>query len=438
MCTLPGRRWLWPCVALLSIALAGCGGGNSTETTTTGLVVSVDTPTGPNTTEIVVDTGPSSGFSLGAANIPYVTVTVCSPGSTTSCATIDHVFLDTGSYGFRVLKSALGQVALPPLNVPADAASSTPAGPAAECYPFVLGAVWGPLMSADLHVAGETASALPIQVIDDSATPAYDAPAKCGSPANGGLLKSVDSLQANGILGVGMVRYDCGLPCVTGDYSGGDTLYYSCPTPASCVPAAIPSDLQMQNPVAHFPLDNNGTIIALPALPDFGAYIAKGRLVFGIGTQSNNQIPPAAKMYLVDADPHSATYLYVSTTVGATTYPYSSVDSGSNAFFFEDPAIPKSCASSSGTTGGWYCPASQLNLSATVTDSIGTSGQVAFSVASADVLFSGANTAFSNLAGSVGQDANAFVWGLPFFYGRSVYTSIWGQTLSPNGPWLAF
>ncbi|WP_372528485.1 DUF3443 family protein, partial [Piscinibacter sp.] len=228
---------------------------------------------------MVVDTGPDSGFSLGAANIPYVTVTVCSPGSTTNCATVDHVFLDTGSIGFRVLKSALAQVALAPVNVPADAASSTPAGPAAECYPFVLGAVWGPLASADLHIAGETASSLPIQVIDDSTTPAYAAPSNCGSAANGGLLNSVGTLQANGILGVGMIRYDCGLICVTGDYSGGYTLYYACPsTPSSCVPAAIPVDLQMQNPVAYFPVNNNGTIITLPTLPELGAYVAKGRL----------------------------------------------------------------------------------------------------------------------------------------------------------------
>jgi hypothetical protein len=27
---------------------------------------------------------------------------------------------------------------------------------------------------------------------------------------------------------------------------------------------------------------------------------------------------------------------------------------------------------------------------------------------------------------------------LPFFYGRSVFTSIWQQTLSDKGPWWAF
>ena len=46
--------------------------------------------------------------------------------------------------------------------------------------------------------------------------------------------------------------------------------------------------------------------------------------------------------------------------------------------------------------------------------------------------------ALASLGGSVGQGAKTFVWGLPFFYGRAVYTSIWGQALSATGPWYAF
>ncbi len=60
------------------------------------------------------------------------------------------------------------------------------------------------------------------------------------------------------------------------------------------------------------------------------------------------------------------------------------------------------------------------------------------SVANADALFSTSSVAFANLAGSVTQGTSTFVWGLPFFYGRTVFTSIWGQALSPNGPWNAF
>ena len=61
-----------------------------------------------------------------------------------------------------------------------------------------------------------------------------------------------------------------------------------------------------------------------------------------------------------------------------------------------------------------------------------------YSVANADALFTTSSLAFAGLAGTAGQGTNAFVWGMPFFYGRSVFTSIWGQTLSANGPWNAF
>lgn len=430
------------CAALL--ALGGCGGGNSSVTTVVGGtgagVVALDTPTGPNTTEIVVDSGPASGFSAGATNVAYVTVTVCAPGSATACTTIDHVALDTGSYGLRLFKSAVGRLGLPPITLPADPVAGTPAGTAVECYPFVLGALWGPLARADLQIQGELAGSLPIQVIDDGNPPGYAAPAGCGSVATGGLLNSVSALQANGVLGVGMVAYDCGQACAAGNYASGN-LYYVCPDPAgtACVAAAIPIAQQVQNPVAHFPVDNNGTVIALPALPDLGAAAVRGRLVFGIGTQSNNQIPVGAQMYFVDPNPAHASYLSLTTAVDGGSYGDSYIDSGSNAYFFDDPTIPLGCKSSGGvTSGGWYCPPAVRPFTATLTDAYGASGPVAFSVANADALFGTSSVAFANLAGAVNQGSGTFVWGLPFFYGRTVMTSIWGQPLSPNGPWNAF
>ena len=173
----------WTCVALL--ALAACG-GSSTQTTliggglgngSTATQVDLTTPTGDNTTTITVDSGPAGGFSIGAVNVPYVTVRVCAPGSTTRCVDIDHVFLDTGSIGLRVFRSTVSTLGLPPVAVPADVVSGTPAGNGAECYPFVLGAVWGELASADVHIAGELASGLPVQLIDDSTPTAQAVPA---------------------------------------------------------------------------------------------------------------------------------------------------------------------------------------------------------------------------------------------------------------------
>jgi hypothetical protein len=430
---------LWR-VALLALAvtLTGCGGGNSTETKCIGAsgsceqvgpVVVLSEPSGDNTTEIVVDSGPLSGFSSAVANLPYVTVTVCAPGSTTACATIDHVFLDTGSIGLRLLRSAVANLNLPPMTQ----GGST----VVECLPFVIGAVWGPMARADLKVAGESALNLPIQIIDDSSPPQVTPTANCQAAANGDLLNSVGKLQANGVLGVGMLRYDCGLACAIADYSNGYTLYYTCSGNA-CNPAAVSADLQVQNPVSYFKANNNGTLIVMPAVPETGASLARGRLVFGIGTQGNNQRPQELPVLYIETDPTKENYFYLTTTLDGTSYPNSYVDSGSNGFFFDNPALPTAC-SGSGAGSAWYCPKGTQPLSAVISDTFGTPATVNFSIASTDVLFSTSNTAFGNLGGAAGSgNPGAFVWGMPFFYGRRVFTSIWGQALSPNGPWVSF
>src|SRR5712692_7557798 len=94
-------------VFLISMAglVASCGGGDS------GLVVGIGgngNPSGGagmNTLAVTVDPGPAAA--AGTVNTLYTTVTICAPGSTTECQTIDHVQVDTGSTGFRVLASVL-------------------------------------------------------------------------------------------------------------------------------------------------------------------------------------------------------------------------------------------------------------------------------------------------------------------------------------------
>lgn len=514
--------------AALLVLFASCGGGNSSVTTCSGgglaaalcssggtptTVALVNPPTGTNTTEVLVDSGPTGGFSLGGtANVPYVTVTICPPNSgtasTTGCVTVDHVFLDTGSYGLRLLKSSVASLSLPAQTLPAisNAQFTTPAGKAMECYPFVLGGIWGPVATADVHIAGETAAAIPIQLIDDPGSATLAQQADCIGAAGGKptldacitaggtqasctataaskyLFSTAASLQANGILGIGMMPYDCGSSCTSPlNYAGFFVQYYVCPdsVAANCQPAAVDTTQQVQNPVAHFvpddgnPLnngqaDNNGTIITMPDPSPIGAGVAKGRLVFGIETRSNNKIALATRIMagapwlettnggtpipVTSCTPSATTtcsfnpgYLYFTTTVGSGSYPDSYIDSGSNAYFFTDNTLP-SCANSTGsaTLGGWYCPpgTAEVARSATLSDWLGGTAPVNFKMANADLLFSTSSTAFNNLGGSMGNSAprasQTFVWGLPFFYGRSVYTSISGQLLSPNGPWNAF
>jgi len=233
-----------------------------------------------------------------------------------------------------------------------------------------------------------------------------------------------------------MLAFDCGLACSNGDYSSGYSLYYSWTT--ACVPAALPAPMQVQNPVTYFATDNNGTLIALPKLPAYGAGVATGRLVFGIGTQANNQLAPTATVVYVDANPADAAYLYFTTTVATNRYPDSYIDSGSNAYFFDDSSVPRGCQNVTGGASSWYCPPAVLQRTAVVSDTAGASVSVAYEVTNADALFGTSSLALDDLAGSISAGSPSFVWGLPFFYGRTVYTSIWGQALSANGPWNAF
>jgi hypothetical protein len=429
------RPWTYLALGLLLALLTGCGGGNSTETTlvgpggggvvSQGQVASVDQPTGPNTADLVVDTGPSTGFALGVANVLYTTVTICEPGSATACVTVDHVLVDTGSIGLRLLRSSTSSLKLP--------AQTAPNGrEVAECYPFVVGAIWGPVARADVRLGGELASELPVQLIDDATPQRFAAPPDCVASANGSLLASVTSLQANGILGLGQVRYDCGLRCQSGNYVGSAAVYDSCSS-AGCQPTALPTNQQVAQPVARFAQNNNGTLIILPKLPATGVAVAKGRLVFGIGTQSNNQLETATQVIHLGTDPAAANYLYLTTTVDGQSFGQSYVDSGSNAFFFADASLSSKCA---GGGSRWYCPSKATTLSARLSDSSGASASVSFDIVNADGLFGSGNVAFSNLGAST--TADVFVWGLPFFYGRKVYTSIWGQPLAADGPWIAF
>ena len=79
---------------VLAGLIASCGGGG-------GGSASAPPPPPTNILPVTVDLGPTdeNGKSVNAANTLYTTVTVCQPGSSTNCTTIDHVLVDTGSTG---------------------------------------------------------------------------------------------------------------------------------------------------------------------------------------------------------------------------------------------------------------------------------------------------------------------------------------------------
>src|SRR5271165_7271945 len=175
--------------ALAAVLLAACVGGSGG----TGSATTVKPPV-VNTTTLSVDAGPAAAS--GAVNHAYVTVKVCAPGNQTQCANIDHVLLDTGSWGLRLVRSVLTAHA-----VTLDAELDAQGRAIEECVSFNGGQTWGPVALADISLAGESAAKLPVQIMDDTGAGAPP-PATCG--AGGTLLNAVSGFGANGVLGVGV------------------------------------------------------------------------------------------------------------------------------------------------------------------------------------------------------------------------------------------
>jgi len=297
--------------------------------------------------------------------------------------------------------------------------------PVAECLTFLASYTWGPVQTADVQIGGEKASSVPIQVLSDTD---FKVPGGC---TNSGFkpADTLTALGANGILGVGLGAQDCGGACAlpAGSGSKNPDWYYECPS-SGCVPMPTGEALAQQvvNPVALFPSDNNGVIVELPAVSG-AATTVSGLLVFGIGTQSNNGLS-GATVYTVSPE------FSFTTTYNNHGYPGSFIDSGSNGLFFANTTGMPECS-------GFYCPSTTENLSATNKGANGASGTVKFSIANAQTLFANASDhAFNDLGGpAFGSNPDYFDWGLPFFFGRNVFTAIEGKsTPGGTGPYWAY
>ena len=426
--------------AVLSIiAVAGCGGSDGANAGNNGIAP----PDGANVVPIVVDSGPrgANGAPVGYVNGAFVTITVCIPG-TANCQAIDHVLVDTGSSGLRLLANdgrAGGELSLqlPPLQ---DVGKNA----VAECFQFVDGFTWGQVQLADVRVGGEMASGIAIQVIGEAA---YPVPGQCLGVGNDeDTLEGASGLLANGILGVGLFVQDCGPACATDPAvagSGNPGLYFACSSSASggCVETSLPTTAQVSNPVSRFDTDDNGVIVELPPVLAAGAATASGSLVFGIGTRSNNGLGNAVVIPVDDRGTFTTLF-----PGQGTRYPVSFIDSGSNGIYFLSSAVTgiPTCTGGSGIDS-FYCPPSPLTLSAANQGAAGTpTVPVTFSIANAKALFDSNGAAFSNLGGqSVGSSSAhlpaAFDWGLPFFFGRNVFTAIEGAaTPGGAGPYVAY
>ena len=345
-----------------------------------------------------------------AIDLPLASITVCATG-TSNCTTVNDVLIDTGSFGLRIFGSQISGLGITPNT---DGGSEL-----GECAFFGSGSTWGSVSTVDVKIAGEPTITIPIQVMDDINAFAPP-PGDCTQGTQ--LMASPSEVGYTGLLGVGQISNDAIF-----------TYYFDCSGENCSLLDSPPNADVVLNPVSSFPVDNNGVVVSLPSIPAGGQATTDGTLYFGIGTESDNQ-PGAVKIFNENSDPNSADYLYINTVFkGSTAGGF--FDTGSNGYFF-DSSIQQ-CSDGS----GFYCPAATLSESAT-NQSVGgpASDVVSFTVANADSLNSN-DAAFDNLGGTLdgGTTYDGFDWGLPFFFGRTVYIGIVGTSSSlGSGAYTAY
>jgi hypothetical protein len=400
---------------LLCMLAISCGGSGGADVGGSGTGGGTTTLSGSNVVTAVIDAGPANN----SVNTLFVSVKVCVPGSTTNCQTIDHVEVDTASYGLRILSSVL-TVSLPVQTVSGG-------GSLVECTNFVQGYSWGPVALASVQIGGESAASIPVQVIGD---PNFtNVPTDCTGLGNA--VDTVAEFGANAVLGVGPLTYDCGSACAA---AAVPTAYYTCSGTNTCVATAVPLSLQVQNPVSAFATDNNGVIVQLPSVPAAGSATLSGYLIFGIDTESNNASNASGTETVLTVDAED----YLTVTFNGQSLSNSFIDSGTNGIYFNDSNLTV-CTASDLTD--FYCPSATTSFNATLTGNNGVTASAQFSVANSQDLLNNnpSFTAFADLGGTYPGSTTSFDFGLPFYYGRRVATAIEGNTTTVGtGPYFAF
>ena len=396
----PTRALLaWLALGATALALAGCGGGGGSSSTS----VAPATPSVPldaNQLAVSVEQEPNI-TSYITANTPYASVTVCD--SLGNCSTVNHVLVDTGSYGLRLFASALGS------NVQLTPMVSTTAGtlgqPIGECAGFISNSVWGPVRMATVKLGAMQTSQIPVQILADPNFPTATTAAGGSSVCPNATASSTEQqFGAKGVLGIGLLTND-------------GQQYYAC-TASSCTSVAPPQ--QVSNPVAALPSDNNGVILSMPAVSTVQNSVA-GVLTFGVDTESNNQLTGYTVLPATSSG-------YVTVTMNGTNYARSFIDSGSNANFLVLPGV-------STDSNGFYAPAQFTTYPATVSGG-GTSYATSVSVEASSSQPLGV-AVYPYLAAPSGS-SNSQDFGLPYFYGKSIAYAIHGSvTLHGTGPFYA-
>ncbi len=426
------------CLLTLLTVLVACGGGsssgptaddNSNAVTANGTNVQ-GMPSGlgtsnsqadANVIDLIVDGGPDGS----QANLLYASVTICKPGSTSLCKTIDHVLVDTGSVGLRLLATAV------PADLQLPAAKNAKGNVLLGCANFLdYSFAWGPLALADVKLGGMTATNTPVHLVGHADY--VGSQANCSS---GNAIVSASDLGANGILGVGLSQQDCGSICETLGGSGqSNGKYFACTNFACSIVTNTPlaSDKQLQQVIARFPTDNNGFAIQMDSVRAAGAMTLAGKMVFGLGTRSNNQFP---NFQVLATRGQGLLTGALRRDAWAFDLRFSSafLDTGSNGIYFDTYDIVD-CLT--GVAKGFYCPRTELVFGVTLEGAYFAQVQRSFTIANAANLFQTGRAALPGLGGPINA-SGLLDLGSPFFYGRTVVLGIEGRTSTGVGASLA-
>ena len=358
------------------LLLTGCGGGSSSSTAPEAVCTGGTPPTSKKTSsnQMVV----YQSTCRGAVNEPVVTLTICVPNSP-NCESVPNILVDIGSTGLRLshtlsISSQLHQ-------------ESENNGPITECYGFVSGYNYGPVVTASVMLGNQSVT-VPVQISNSS----LSAPSSCTTSSTGNISSAPFEPYINGILGLLFPQDDS----LDGQYYEGGS-----------GPTTISSSLEVQNPVFLLPTsESNGVLLSgfptVSTTQGASASTVSGLLTFGTGTGSG----------LTQLNTNSSatiTASYNKQTLKAF------FDTGSNGWFIDNPNIP-TCTSSS--LQGFFCgtaPTQSAILTGTTT---GSSVTLNFSIENAQTLFNTGNQDFSSLGGPM---SGFFDAGFPaFLYGYTI------------------
>lgn len=417
------RRSTFLVMGLFTSLLSACGGGggsggNGASNTPPQICSQLTTPssfavtplsatpsTSLNYTTVTVEPFTASGYTN--TNTPYITLQICNG---THCLNVDHVILDTGSYGLRLRADFPG---LSALGLPAV---SNGTAPVAECSQFLSGYIWGGVYSATVKIAGETTTqAIPVQLFNDPNFPST--PSSCSS--SGSNVGSLGALGGNGLLGIGVLVHDTGP-------------YYACSANGQNGPTNTPPGAILTNPIVSFSSDNNGSLLVMPLVAPTGQLNTSGTLYFGINTQSNNTLDSTFHILPTPASGTTATNFSATLSGQQGSYPASFLDSGSNELFIPQLSPPTTYPTNA---NGDYIPASLQTLNGTATSLTipADTSPLAFSLLDITAGVNAGYAAFSDMGTSNGATAGSLDLGMPYFYGHTIVNGINGSQIQVGG-----